>query len=85
MGKIKEGEIMKWLKNLEALTEGKIGNCPYCGSENMDCGFTIVDGKKKMGYGAIWCNDCQQGYHISRIVVNETMKLNSVPENIVLE
>lgn len=74
---------MKWLKNLEAVASAKkSGECPYCHSENTDYGFVVDDEKTKMGHGAIWCNDCHNGYHISRVKVSAGMKLTNIPENV---
>ena len=36
---------MKWLKNLESLSEcGKVGSCPFCGSDDTGYNATKVDG-----------------------------------------
>lgn len=74
---------MKWLKNLEAIvSNNESGVCPLCGSKNTDCGFVVDDEKTNMGHGAIWCNDCNNGCHISRIKVSSDMKVQSIPKNI---
>ena len=74
---------MKWLKNLESIALSKEpGECPICKSKNTDYGFTMVVKETNMGFGAIWCNDCHNGYHISRIKIEKDMKLQSVPEGI---
>jgi len=74
---------MKWIEHLEAIAQGEnLGNCPFCDSTNVDCGFVIDDEVNRMGHGAIWCNDCLNGYHFSRIRVSDNMKMQDVPLNI---
>ena len=52
---------MKWIKNLESIAITKTsGKCPYCGSDNTD--YTFVGNVGGVGYGEIWCNDCQSAY-----------------------
>lgn len=74
---------MKWLKNLESLAvNNEPGKCPICDSKNTDYGFSVVVEESSMGFGAIWCNDCHNGYYISRVKIEKGMKLQSVPEGI---
>lgn len=80
--KSKEGEMMKWLGNLNSIaTNGQPGTCPYCESENVNYILKIVDEKSKMGYGAIWCNDCKKAFHISRIKVDEGI-IKEIPSDL---
>ena len=55
--------------------------CPYCKSENVNYTLKIVDEKSKMGYGAIWCNDCKKAFHISRIKVDEEI-IKEIPSDL---
>lgn len=74
---------MKWIKNLESIAlNNEAGECPICKSKNTDYGFTVVLAESDMGYGAIWCNDCHNGYHISRCKIENGMKIQNVPTNI---
>ncbi len=75
---------MKWVKNLISIGNANdSGLCPYCGSKNTDCCFSIVDEENNIGYGDIWCNECLRGYHLSRVKIVEGMRTNVViPPNI---
>ena len=74
---------MKCLKNLEAIASNKEpGECPICKSKNTDYGFNIVVKETNMGYGVIWCNDCNNGYHISRVKISDDMRIKDIPQNI---
>lgn len=74
---------MKWIKNLIMIAnEHKAGNCPHCGSSDTDYGFVVVLKKEKMGYGAIWCNNCHRGLHISRNQVLPDMPIKAIPKGI---
>lgn len=73
---------MKWLKNLESLSEcGKVGSCPFCGSNDTGYNATKVDGD--MGYVVIWCNECKKFHVISRAKITEKMnKGQDIPKEI---
>lgn len=74
---------MKWLDNLiKIATDHKAGNCPHCGSSDTDYGFVVVLKEEKMGYGAIWCNNCHRGFHISRTKILPYMPIIIIPNNI---
>ena len=74
---------MKWLKNLESIALKKEpGICPFCNSKNTDCAFVVDDEKTNMGHGAVWCNDCFNGHHISRIKISDDMNIKDIPQNI---
>ena len=69
------GQILKWIKNLESIIDKNTpGNCPVCNTINTYYSMHIIDNKKNMGYGVIWCNDCKNAFHISRIKVSSNMK-----------
>ena len=74
---------MKWLNNLQSIGENKgAGSCPFCNSTKTDYGFVVDDSKTQMGHGAVWCNDCNKGFHISRIKVLDGMQIKDIPQNI---
>ena len=75
--------MMRWNENLKTIaTERQSGICPYCKSNNTDYGFLIVDEENQMGYGAVWCNNCHRGFHLSRIRIHKDMPIKSIPKNI---
>ena len=79
----KEGENVKWLKNLQSLSNNNdAGQCPFCNSDNTDSAVNVVDDKTMMGYGAIWCNDCKKAFHISRIKISKDMKIKEIPKDL---
>ena len=74
---------MKWIDNLVNLNKtGLVGNCPYCGKENTKSNFQKVN--NNMGFGDIWCQDCKNAFHISRVEINDSLiKNNSIkPDNL---
>lgn len=75
-------KMMKWIPNMESIIKSHTaGNCPFCNSSNTD--FAIVQVVTNQGYCAIWCNDCKQGVHISKMNVTNDMLRNSlVPQDI---
>ena len=75
---------MKWLYSLIELQNGETHiQCPYCGTEALDYGFVILNKNDKMGYGAIWCNNCHCGYHICRVdLKNESKIIDEIPKEI---
>lgn len=74
---------MKWINNLKMITtEHRAGNCPHCGSNDTDYGFVVVVKETQMGYGDIWCNNCNRGFHISRTKVLPDMPIKSIPKGI---
>jgi RNA polymerase-binding transcription factor DksA len=72
----KEGEMMKWIENLKNISKGDLGKCPCCGKSNIKSNFQKI--KADMGYGDIWCEDCKNAFHISRLkITDELIKNNS--------
>lgn len=59
----------KWLHTLSLYAGGKDSTCPICGGKNLDHGYVIIDHEKHQGYGALWCNDCMHGFHLSRVAI----------------
>ena len=54
---------MKWNSSLVQIsTNGTVGVCPYCGSEDTD--FLFVDKKSGRGYLDVWCNSCKEQVHV---------------------
>lgn len=46
--------------------------CPSCKQSRLDyiyCG----DEESRVGYGLFWCNACQNGIHISRLLIPEVV------------
>ena len=77
------GQILKWANNLKSIIDkNNPGNCPVCNGINTDYSMHIIDDKTNMGYGVIWCNDCKNAFHISRIKVSPNMKNIPVPEGL---
>lgn len=76
---------MKWANNLKLFVKtGNLGECPYCKSDNVDYALNIVNQKELMGYGAIWCNRCKRGYHLSRMKVDRNY-VKPIPSDIKYE
>ena len=74
---------MKWIENLESIAlKNKASECPICKGKNLDYGFTVVVEETNMGHGTVWCNDCHNGYHLSRVKVEDGMKIQDIPTNI---
>lgn len=65
---------------------GRLGQCPHCGSKKMDLSVQIVDKNDNSGYGVYWCDECKRGIHLSRLVVDERFKpyIKPLPSNIKL-
>ena len=73
---------VKWLENLKSvLAYGEAGICPICGSNDTDYTLKIIDEKTSMGYGVIWCNNCYNGFHMSRVNVEKICE-KDIPRNI---
>ncbi|MCM3702074.1 hypothetical protein [Paenibacillus macerans] len=49
-------------------------NCPHCGSQNVSFEY-IGDVQRREGYFLMWCNNCLEGIHISRIEIPEKAKI----------
>lgn len=68
----------KWLQLAETVKETTpncpLLNCPNCNSNNIAYEF-IGDSRKREGYFLIWCNNCLEGLHISRIDIPELAKM----------
>ena len=75
---------MKWLDNLKNITlERTVGKCPICGSSHTDYKCSVLDGESGLGYMDIWCADCLNAFHVSRMVVTKGMKASGdVPKGL---
>ena len=62
---------MKWIKALNELTNGNDPACPKCGEKSLDYGYVLIDTKKRLGYGAVWCEKCRLCKLISRVDLND--------------
>lgn len=63
---------IEWFKQTEKIHNGLKATCPNCGSKNTEYEFyAFEDGG---GYGEVWCNDCNDRAHISRIKYPEYTK-----------
>ena len=76
--------MMKWKDNLLSISKtGRSGKCPCCGSEQTDYKCTIVVPEKRMGYMDVWCNECKNAHHISRMEISNTLKTKGdIPEGL---
>lgn len=71
-------KFKQWLK-LSAIVQETVPdvpkiNCPNCNSTNISFEY-IGDREKRQGYFLIWCNNCLEGIHISRIQIPEKAKV----------
>lgn len=68
----------KWLlvaeKIREEVPDKRNVSCPNCSRFNIGYEF-IGDERNKVGYFLVWCNDCLEGVHISRIEIPEQAKV----------
>lgn len=73
-----------WLNNMKSLLEnGKVGQCPFCKSDNTDYNATKLT-ENNMGYLVMWCNDCKHSHIISRLKITDNMKSNqNVPNDLI--
>ena len=76
--------MMKWLDAVLELSKGNQPTCPNCGKRNLDYGYMIADKKNQMGFGIVWCKNCNHAFSLSRAnLKNETKILNELPKNLV--
>ncbi|MNW31229.1 hypothetical protein D3C74_81380 [compost metagenome] len=71
----------KWLKlaeEVKAEPQSCLLVCPNCSSNNIEYEF-IGDSQRREGYFLIWCNECIEGLHISRVNIPENA--NVIPFN----
>lgn len=71
----------KWLKlaeEVQAEPQSCLLVCPNCSSNNIEYEF-IGDSQRREGYFLIWCNECIEGLHISRVNIPENA--NVIPFN----
>jgi hypothetical protein len=41
--------------------------CPHCHAQTIQCRFLVGAGRH--GWGAIWCDTCSHGVHLSKVIV----------------
>lgn len=58
----------------ETVPDSPLLNCPNCSCHNIEYEF-IGDAQNKKGYFLIWCNDCLEGLHISRIEITKQARI----------
>ena len=59
------------LEDNDFVTENLV--CPECGKESIDYLF-VGDKETNVGYFQIWCNNCNKGSHVSRVIIPEKAK-----------
>ena len=62
---------MNWIENLKNLDKNDFGECPYCSSPKIKSNFQKCN--DNMGYGDIWCEDCNHAFHISRLRITDEL------------
>lgn len=78
---------MKWGKTIGNIADCKpIGECPFCGSPDVDYKATQVS--EKRGYMDVWCNACKSWLHVSRMAITDNFKYykttGNLPEGLIL-
>ncbi len=74
----------KWMKLLPQYISGKSVSCPVCGKNNLEDGYVMLDKRTRVGYGAVWCNDCKHAFNVSRAVLKSDEKvLSELPRNLI--
>ena len=68
----------KVTENLDSTEKLK---CPRCGHKDIDYLY-IGNFKSKVGYLQVWCNYCNHGIHISRVLIPEGAKALSFESDI---
>jgi hypothetical protein len=56
------------------------GSCPNCGANTLVWRF--VGGDDRLGWGAVWCETCHHGVHLSRFQFPEAVCLLPVGEQV---
>lgn len=59
------------LHDNDYLTEGLI--CPECNKKCIDYAF-VGDIKTNRGYMSMWCNNCNKGIRMSRVIIPNNVK-----------
>lgn len=63
------GDWLEVYKEIQARPTSKLtAHCPECGSESVDFQY-VGDTAARRGYLDIWCTHCNQGVHLSRVVI----------------
>ena len=82
---MKTKTLQKWVKALVGLQDGKEVTCPNCESHNLDYGYVRTIPNDNVGFGAVWCKDCNHAFHVSRVEVNnnEQHMVSDLPKNLI--
>ena len=74
----------KWIEVFLELLRGNKPQCPHCGSTNLDYGYVLFEPDERIGYGALWCKECNHAFSLSRAHVKENDKVLAVlPDNLI--
>lgn len=74
----------KWIEAFLNLVSGEKSKCPLCGSPNLEHGYVMLDKTERVGYGAVWCKDCNHAFNLSRAKIDNYDKvLTDLPGNLV--
>ena len=72
----------KWIHTskilIEELPNSTSCNCPNCGSSSVQYQY-VGDSINHIGYLDIWCSDCLNGIHFSRVKIPD--RVNILPFN----
>lgn len=68
----------KWLK-IYTLINNNLSNsheikCPKCKTTSIDIQY-VGDPSARIGYVDVWCNNCLQGIHLSRVLIPEQTQI----------
>ncbi|MBQ0004624.1 MAG: hypothetical protein KBS68_02040 [Clostridiales bacterium] len=66
---------LELVEGLQALLEAKISVCPICGGVLQADFYRWEDG---LGYGMIFCDNCESRYNICRIKYPDYTKANTI-------
>lgn len=77
-------KLKNWVETYRRILIGDSSvSCPECGSSNVRCGHVLIDPSSKMGYGAVWCDDCRNGMHLSRVnLVGVSNIMKQLPDDL---
>lgn len=71
-----------WIRNIENISiNNEVGECPFCCSN--DTNYCDVEVNNGYGYEIIWCNNCKNACHISRIKITAQSHTNiNIPKDL---
>ena len=65
----------KWIEAFLNLLKHDESRCPYCNGKNLDYGYVLLDDNARIGYGAVWCKDCNHAFSLSRAKVKSSERV----------